>query len=96
MADEILVQKIQYWKQVKDPTLPQFLMREAMKETCSKVKGVQSTIIDKETGRMMPRSAYKIKKKLKGTTPEKIAKEHPNWVEDYYRLYGKKSGKDLR
>jgi len=96
MADEILVQKIQYWKQVKDPTLPQFLMRKAMREASSKARGVKGTVIDKETGKLMPRSAYKVKKKLEDVTPEKIAREHPAWVDEYCRLYNKKSGKDLR
>jgi len=88
MADEILVQKVEYWKQVKPPTLSQFLMRKAMKDACSKAKGVKGTVIDKETGKLMPRSAYKVKKTLGDATPEKIAREHPAWVDEYYRLYG--------
>jgi len=67
-----------------------------MKEACSKAKGVKGTVIDRETGKLMPRSAYKVKKKLGDVTPEKIAREHPEWVDEYCRLYDKKSGKDSR
>lgn len=85
---ETILQKVEYWKVKKVPTKSQFLMRKAMKEACSKAKGVQGTVVVKETGKLMPRSAYKVKKTLKDVTPEKIAREHPEWVEDYQKKYG--------
>lgn len=85
---EIILQKVEYWKVKKPPTKSQFLMRKAMKDACSKAKDVKGNIIDKKTGKLMPMSAYKVKKILEDVTPGKIAREHPEWVEDYQKKYG--------
>lgn len=85
MVEEIQVQKIEYYRQVKPPTLAQYVYRRAVKETMTEVKGNTGVTLNPSTGRPIPESALAAKNALKGLTAEKILEMHPEWKEDYER-----------
>ena len=89
MDEEIKLQKIEYYRQVKPPTLDQFLYRRAVKETMKAIKGKVGVTVNPGTGTPIPESALAAKEALKGLTAEKIAKEHPGWVDEYNKEHGK-------
>lgn len=86
--DDKIFKKVEYYKEIKPPTLNQFLVRKNMKEFTSSIKGVVGNVVDESTNRIIPKSSYEIKK-LKGQTSEIVAEEHPEWVEEYYDKYGR-------
>ena len=83
MTEEIELQKIEYYRQVRPPTLKQFLYRRAVKEAMAEVKGKVGVVINPGTGLPIPESALAAKDALKGLTAEQILTEHPEWKEDY-------------
>ncbi len=85
MTEEIKLVKVEYYRQVKPPTLKQFLYRRAVKEVMKEVKGKVGVTINPDTGLPIPESALAAREALKGLTTEKILAEHPNWKEDYER-----------
>ena len=89
MDEEIKVQIITYARQVKPPTLDQFLYRRAVRETMKAIKGKVGVTVNPGTGIPIPESALAAKEALKGLTAEKIAKEHPEWVDEYNKGHGK-------
>lgn len=89
MAEEIKLQKITYIRQVRPPTLKQYLLRRAVKEAMAQVKGKVGVTVNPVTGVPIPVSALAAKEALKGLTAEKILAENPSWGEDYEREYGK-------
>ena len=89
MDEEIKLVKVEYYRQVRLPTLKQFLYRRAVKEAMKQIKGATGVDLNPETGFLIPTSALAAKEALKGLTAEKIAKEHPPWVEEYNREHGK-------
>ena len=88
MAEEIKLQQITYYRQVRPPTLAQYLYRRAVKEKMAEIKGKTGVTINPDTGVPIPESALAAGKALKGLTTEKILAEHPNWKEDYEREIG--------
>lgn len=86
---EVKIQKVEYWRLVKPPTLKQFLMRRVFKEAAEKTKAVTGVSPDKN--HVIPTSAKEMRDKLKGLTAEEIAKRRPDLVEEYRRKYGKRS-----
>lgn len=89
MNEEIKLVKVEYYRQVRPPTLDQFLYRRAVKKAMASIKGQDGTTVNPETGNPVPISALAAKEALKGLTAEKIAKEHPEWVDEYNREHGK-------
>jgi len=89
MDEEIKLQKIEYYRQVRPPTLDQFLYRKAVRETMKAIKGKVGVTLNPGTGTPIPESALAAKEALKGLTAEKIAKEHPPWVEEYNKKHVK-------
>ena len=89
MDEEIKLQKIEYYRQVRPPTLDQFLYRKAVRETMRTIKGKVGVTVNPSTGIPIPESALAAKEALKGLTAEQIAKEHPEWVDEYNREHGK-------
>ena len=89
MTDEIKLVKVEYWREVKKPTLAQFLYRRAVKEKMASIKGRTGVTSNPSTGLLLPVSALAAKEALNGLTAEKIAKEHPNWVDEYNKEHGK-------
>lgn len=89
MDEEIKLVKVEYYRQVKPPTLDQFLYRKAVRGTMRAIKGKVGVTINPGTGIPIPESALAAKEALKGLTAEKIAKEHPEWVDEYNREHGK-------
>lgn len=85
MTEEIKLQQITYYRQVKPPTLKQFLYRRAVKEAMGKVKGTVGVTVNPGTGLPIPESALAAREALKGLTTERILAEHPTWKEDYER-----------
>ena len=85
MTEEIQVQKIEYYRQVKPPTLKQYLYRRAVQEKMAAIKGKVGVSVNPETGIPIPESALAAKEALKGLTTEQILAEHPEWKEDYER-----------
>jgi len=83
MADEIQVQKIEYWRQIKPPTLKQYLYRRSVQEAMSNIKGQDGVTVNPDTGNPIPASALAAREALKGLTTEKILEKHPSWKEDY-------------
>jgi len=89
MNEEIKLQKIEYYRQVRPPTLKQYLYRRAVKEMMASIKGKVGVTINPGTGIPIPESALAAKEALKGLTAKKIAKEHPDWVEGYNKKHVK-------
>ena len=85
VVDEIKFQEIKYYRQVKPPTLKQYLYRRAVKERMAGVKGKVGITVNPETGLPVPESALAAREALKGLTTEQILGEHPEWKEDYER-----------
>ena len=85
MTEEIQLQKIEYYRQVKPPTLAQYLYRRAVKAAMAEVKGKVGVTVNPDTGLPVPESALAARKALKGLTTEQILAEHPEWKEDYER-----------
>jgi len=90
MAEEIKLQQITYYRQVRPPTLAQYLYRRAVKEAMEKVKGKVGVTVNPDSGLPIPESALAAGKALKGLTTERILAEHPTWKEDYKRDVGGK------
>jgi hypothetical protein len=89
VAEEIKLVKVEYYRQVKPPTLDQFLYRRAVRETMKAIKGKVGVTVNPSTGIPIPESALAAKEALKGLTAEKLAKEHPDWVEEYNKKHVK-------
>lgn len=83
MTDDLTVQKIEYYRQVRPPTLKQYLYRRAVKEAMTDIKGQDGVTINPETNHPIPKSALAARDALKGLTTEKILEKHPEWKEDY-------------
>ncbi|HUV51890.1 MAG TPA: hypothetical protein VMW64_02295 [Dehalococcoidia bacterium] len=85
MTEEIKLVKVEYYRQVKPPTLKQYLYRRAVKEAMTEVKGKVGVTVNPDTGLPIPESAMAAREMLKGLTTEKILVENPSWKEDYER-----------
>ena len=85
MEEEIKLVKVEYYRQVKQPTLKQYLYRRAVKEAMDEVKGKVGVTVNPDTGLPIPESALAAREALKGLTTEQILAEHPEWKEDYER-----------
>ncbi len=85
MVEEIKLQQITYYRQVRPPTLAQYLYRRAVKEKMAKIKGKVGVAVNPDTRLPIPESALAAREALKGLTTERILAEHPNWKEDYER-----------
>ena len=81
------LQQITYFRQVKPPTLKQYLHRRFVKETMQAVQGEKGIGMDPDSNRQMPISAIKAREMLKGQTADDLIVLHPEWVEDYKKLY---------
>jgi len=92
MDEEIKLEKIEYYRQVRPPTLAQYLYRKAVQERMAKIKGRVGVTVNPETGNPVPESALAARDALKGLTAETITEDHPEWVEEYYEKYGPKEG----
>jgi len=92
MTEEIQLQKVEYYRQVRPPTLKQFLYRRAVKETMAEIKGKVGVTVNPETGIPIPESALAAQEALKGLTSAKILEDHPEWEEEYKGLYKTKEG----
>ncbi len=85
MPEEIKLQKIEYYRQVKPPTLAQYVYRRAVKEAMAAVKGKDGVTVNPASGNPVPVSALAAKEALKGLTAEQILAQNPSWKEDYER-----------
>lgn len=85
MTDEIQLQEIKYYRQVRPPTLKQYLYRRAVQERMAAIKGKVGVTTNPDTGISIPISALAAKEALKGLTAEQILAENPSWKEDYER-----------
>jgi len=83
MNEEIKVQRIEYYRQVKPPTLAQYVYRRGVKAAMAKVKGNTGVTKHPDTGNPVPESALAARDALKGVTAEQLLKEHPEWRDDY-------------
>ena len=90
MPEEIQLQEIKYYRQIKPPSLKQYLFRRAVAERMAKVKGQTGVIVNPESGKPIPVSALAAREALKGLLADKILQEHPEWREDYEREYGQR------
>lgn len=90
MAGEIKLVKVEYYRQVKPPTLKQYLYRRAVQEAMAEIKGKVGVTLNPATGIPIPESALAAREALKGLTTEKILELHPEWKEDYDRDVGKR------
>lgn len=90
MTEEIKLVKVEYYRQVKAPTLKQYLYRRAVQEKMAEIKGKVGVTVNPDTGNPVPESALAAKEALKGLTTEQILAEHPEWEQEYYEKYPKK------
>jgi len=88
MPEETKLVKVEYYRQVKPPTLKQFLYRRAVKEAMASIKGRIGVTLNPETDIPIPESALAARAALKGLTTEQILAEHPEWKGDYEREIG--------
>jgi hypothetical protein len=88
MAEEVQLQQITYFRQVKPPTLKQYVFRRAVQERMAKVKGQTGVTVNPENQRLIPASALAAREALKGLTADQLLKEHQEWVADYKETYG--------
>lgn len=82
--------EIHYFKQVRNPSLKQYVIRRAIKEAGIKTKNMKGITVNPETGGLMPQSALSISREVKGFTAEKLLELHPEWKEEYEREYGER------
>ncbi|GAI05781.1 unnamed protein product [marine sediment metagenome] len=82
--------EVHYFKQVRNPSLKQYLVRRAITEAGVKTRDMKGITVNPETGRPMPQSALSISQEVKGLTAEKLLELHPEWQEEYEREYGKR------
>jgi hypothetical protein len=85
MPEEIQLQEIKYYRQVRPPTLKQYLYRRAVQEKMAEIKGKVGVTVNPDTGVLVPESALAAREALKGLTAEQILAQHPEWKEDYER-----------
>ena len=85
MTEEIQLQEIKYYRQVRPPTLKQYLYRRAVQEKMAEIKGKVGVTVNPDTGLPIPESALAAREALKGLTAEEILTQHPEWKEDYER-----------
>ena len=85
MVEEIKLQKIEYYRQVKPPTLKQYVYRRTVQETMAEIRGKTGVTVNNDTGRPIPVSALAVQQALSGVTAELILELHPEWKEDYER-----------
>lgn len=85
MTEEVKLQEIKYYRQVRPPTLKQYLYRRAVQEKMAEIKGKVGVTVNPDTGIPIPVSALAAKEALKGLTTEEILAQHPEWKEDYER-----------
>ena len=85
MTEEIKLVKVEYYRQVRAPTLAQFLYRRAVKEKMAAIKGKTGVTLNPDTGLPIPESALAAREALKGLTAERILELYPSWKEDYDR-----------
>ena len=83
MNEEIKVQKIEYYRQVRPPTLAQYVYRRGVKEAMAAVKGNTGVTTHPGTGNPVPKSALVAREALKGLTAEQLLEKHPEWREEY-------------
>ncbi len=83
MPEEIQLEKIEYYRQRRPPTLAQYLYRRAVQEKMAEIKGKVGVTVNPDTGIPIPVSALAAKEVLKGLTAEQILAENPSWKEDY-------------
>jgi hypothetical protein len=88
MGEGPQLQKIEYFRVVKNPTLKQFLHRRHVQEVMQQVKGETGMGTDPDTKKNTPVSALKAKELLTGVNADDLMKLHPDWVEDYNKEYG--------
>lgn len=80
--------KVEFWQEVKPPTLNQYLWRRYMRSV-TKGKGGSGVVTDPESGQPLPLTAFNAKQQLKGVTAQDVAIQHPDWVEDYTKEHPK-------
>jgi hypothetical protein len=80
--------EVHYFKQVRNPTLNQYVVRRAIKEAGSATKEVKGVVTNPTTGGSMPKSASIVGDNVRGLTAEKLLELHPEWRGDYEREYG--------
>ena len=85
MSEEIKLVKVEYYRQIKPPTLAQYVYRRAVQQEMAKIKGKIGVSLNPESGLPIPVSALAAKEALKGLTAEQILAQHPSWKEDYER-----------
>ena len=85
MTEEIKLQEIKYYRQVRPPTLKQYLYRRVVQEKMAEIKGKVGVTVNPDTGIPIPESALAAKEALKGLTAEQILAQHPEWKEYYER-----------
>ena len=76
---------VSYLRKKKPPSLKQFLIRKKVQEL---MKEKHATGFDYlPDGRPVPKLASELKNSMKGMSAEKIAKEHPEWVNEYNKSF---------
>ncbi|MFH1484698.1 MAG: hypothetical protein ABIH46_01380 [Chloroflexota bacterium] len=85
--DDVLVREVRYYQLVRAPTLRQYIHRRFVKSVMESLKVGPGVGIDMDTGRPAPLTAIEAKARIKGSKAENLMREHPEWIEDYYKEY---------
>jgi len=81
------LQKVTYVRQVRPPTLRQYLVQRKVESLKEQLRGQTGT--ERQGGQLLPRVAARFRKAMRGFTSDRIADLHPEWVEDYQREHGR-------
>ena len=84
----IRIRKVEYYQQIKPPTLNQYLYRRYVKHTMSTDVRGEGIGVDIDTGKPVPLTAIQAKAKLTGVTAADVRRMFPKWVDDYKEEYG--------
>jgi len=87
MPRKLLIRKVEYYQEIKPPTLNQYLYRRYVKHVMSTDVSGEGVGVDVDTGRPMPLTAIQAKAKLKGVTAADVKAMFPQWVEAYAQEY---------
>lgn len=77
----VILEKVEYFRLKKLPSLEQYLVRRKLQEVSAKARDVKGVTTFK--GQLMPKSAKIVKQGMINSNADSIKEEHPEWIKDY-------------
>ena len=82
------LRKVEYYQQIRPPTLNQYLYRRYVRRTMTNEVSGGGIGVNVDTGLPVPLTALQAQAKLKGVTADVVRRMFPEWVDDYEEEYG--------